>query len=294
MSDQTLIESSSTAPFPKLELRPYLIVLYPREQFRRVEIPRGTLVIGRSAECGLVLTDELISRQHCELLWDGKSVQVRDLGSTNGTFVDGAPVMAPRILGSDQHLQIGKLILKVSFRDAAEIAFESELFEAATTDPLTRISNRRAFFERAQGEWAAARRKGDWLHVLMLDADHFKRINDSLGHGTGDFVLHELAHLFDKSRRTEDLLARYGGEEFILLLSGIEPEQAVAFAERLRQTVVGHRFAIEERHVPVTVSIGVSSRRGDSLPALADLVARADAALYMAKHNGRNCVVADQ
>lgn len=294
MSDQTLIEPGATAPFPRFEPKPYLVVLYPREQFRRIEIPRGTLLVGRDSACGLVLQDELVSRNHCELRWDGRSVTVSDLGSTNGTFVDGATVTAPRPLAPDQHLQLGKLILKVSFKDAAEIAFESELFEAATTDPLTRISNRRAFMDRAQGEWSATRRSGNWLHAIMLDADHFKRINDTLGHAAGDFVLREIAALCNRARRTEDLLARYGGEEFIFLLSGITPEQAQTFAERLRASIATQHFSFEDHSLSVTVSLGLASRQGEQLPPLADLISRADAALYQAKSAGRNQVVADQ
>lgn len=294
MTDQTLIESGATAPLPRFEAKPYLVVLYPRELFRRVEIPKGSLVVGRSTDCGLALADELVSRQHCELSWDGRVVTVRDLGSTNGTFVDGSPVTTPRALTTDQHLQLGKLILKISFREAAEIAFESELFEAATTDPLTRIANRRAFMERAQGEWAAARRNGNPLHILMIDADHFKRINDSLGHAAGDFVLRELATLCNRVRRAEDLLARFGGEEFIFMLRDSTAEQARIFAERLRTSIAAHRFSYEDQTIAVTISVGLASRSGAQLPALPDLIARADAALYQAKNSGRNRVEADQ
>lgn len=293
MNDATLIEPGATAPLPRFEPKPYLIILYPRDQFRRVEIPKGSLLVGRSTECGLVVSDDLVSRQHCEIRWDGRFITICDLQSTNGTFIDGAPVVGTPVLGPEQHLQLGKLILKVSFRDAAEIAFESELFEAATTDPLTRISNRRSFMERAQGEWASARRNGEWIHILMLDADHFKRINDSLGHSAGDFILRELAHLCNKVRRTEDLLARYGGEEFILLLSGGEPEQAHLFAERLRSTIDSHHFSFNETPISLTVSIGLASRQGEQIPPLTELIARADAALYQAKNMGRNRIESD-
>lgn len=293
MTDATIIEPGATAPLPRFIPKPYLIVLYPQEQFRRVEIPKGTLLVGRSTECGLSTNDDLVSRQHCELSWNGHMVTVRDLNSTNGTFIDGAPVQGAQVLGPEQHLQLGKLILKVSFRDAAEIAFESELFEAATTDPLTRISNRRAFMERAQGEWASARRNDAWLHVLMLDVDHFKCINDSLGHPAGDFVLRELAYICNRVRRTEDLLARYGGEEFILLLAGGEPEQAIQFAERLRTTIASQHFSFEEKPIKLTVSIGLASRKGEQTPPLAELIARSDAALYQAKNAGRDRIESD-
>lgn len=293
MSDQTRFDARATASIPLLVNKPYIVVLYPREFFRRVEIPLGSLKIGRDMGCGLVLEDELVSREHCELCWNGQAVSVRDQGSTNGTYVDGALVQAPLVLRPDQHLQIGKLILKVSFKEAAEVAYESELFLAATTDPLTRIANRRLFMDRAQGERSAARRQGNWLHALLLDVDHFKLVNDSLGHAAGDFILRELAKLSDEARRSEDLLARYGGEEFVLLLSGGSPEQALVFAERLRVKVQEHRFSFADQPVPVTVSIGLASRKGEMIPELPELLARADAALYQAKKAGRNRVAVD-
>jgi len=295
MEDPTQTAFGANSAFVRNESKPYLIVLYPRERFRRVELPLGSLRVGRGEDCGLALDDELVSRAHCMVEWDGRSIRVRDLGSTNGTFVDGASITdEPRLLGEGQHLQIGRQILKVSFKESVEIAYERELFEAATTDPLTRIPNRRSFLERAQAEWSAARRASGWLHALIIDADHFKKVNDTLGHAAGDFVLRELAALCNRTRRSEDLLARQGGEEFAMLLSGIQPGQALAFAERLRTSIANLHLSYDDQPLALTVSIGIASRQGPSLPSLTDLIARADAALYQAKKEGRNRVCADQ
>jgi diguanylate cyclase (GGDEF)-like protein len=130
----------------------------------------------------------------------------------------------------------------------------------------------------------------------MIDVDHFKRINDTLGHQAGDQVLAHLAGLFQGSVRKSDLVARYGGEEFAVLLTGAGLIQGMDLAERIRRAVAGAPCRVAGRDVVVTVSAGVAEARervafGET--ALDDLLARADAALYAAKAAGRNRVRGD-
>lgn len=287
--DQTIAAGSNTINFSAMEMRPHLIVLYPQNQFKQIPLEKGTVILGRGTDADIKLDDELVSRKHCSLTIDGRNVTVQDMGSTNGTFVDGSPVQKMQ-LDSDNRLQIGKMVLKVDFKDPSEEAFDRELYEAATMDPLTKISNRRTFMDRSLGELALARRNNYYVHTIMVDADHFKRVNDTWGHQCGDMVLKEIARILKEEKRESDLLARYGGEEFVLLLAGIGPEDAKKSAERLRAAVERHRFSWKDTIIPVTISLGLCSKQGEGIGKIDQMIAECDRLLYIAKENGRNQV----
>ena len=157
-------------------------------------------------------------------------------------------------------------------------------------DPLTKISNRRNFFDRSLGELALARRNNYFVHTIMVDADHFKHVNDTWGHQCGDMVLKEIARILKEEKRESDLLARYGGEEFLLLLSGIGVEDAKKSAERIRMAVERHRFSWKDTIIPVTISLGLASRQGENIGKIEDMIAESDRLLYIAKEGGRNQV----
>lgn len=165
----------------------------------------------------------------------------------------------------------------------------------ASRDPLTGALNRRAFSLVAEKEIALARRQGQPLSVLMLDLDHFKRVNDQLGHRGGDEILCRFVAVVKKVLRGEDLFCRFGGEEFVALLPGAEADQAMAVAERLRNAYRHESAAGYETLLPfaLTVSIGVAEwRSGEDVERV---ILRADKALYRAKSGGRNrCELADQ
>ncbi len=163
------------------------------------------------------------------------------------------------------------------------------LREQSSTDFLTGLSNRRAFFEAAQAEMARARRHGFGLVLLLLDVDYFKRVNDQLGHTAGDLALVAVAGVLNQGMRQGDLVARLGGEEFVALLSHCSLEAGMAFAERLREAIQAEAIDVggDQPALHLTVSIGLadSASHGHELEAL---VARADEAMYRAKHEGRN------
>ena len=287
--DQTIVTPGKTIKFEKIELRPHLIILYPQTQFKQIPLSRGTVTLGRGQDADIRLDDELVSRRHCTVTFDGIHVTVTDLGSTNGTFVDGQPIQTT-VLDSDNRLQLGKMVMKVEFKDKSEEAFDRALYEAATIDPLTKISNRRNFFDRSLGELALARRNGYFVHTIMVDADHFKHVNDTWGHQCGDMVLKEIARILSEEKRESDLLARYGGEEFLLLLAGITPEDARKSAERLRKAVESHKFSWKDTIIPVTISLGLCTKQGEEIPKIEEMIAESDRLLYIAKEGGRNRV----
>ena len=169
---------------------------------------------------------------------------------------------------------------------------DRETYELATTDPLTGVYNRRTFKELAEPNLSRSRRAHAPVSLLMLDLDHFKRINDTYGHLAGDDVLKAFATLVRNCLRKEDLLARYGGEEFVVLLPGSSQDAAAALAERIREQVAALPMEANGHRARVTVSIGSASEKGDTLPSLEAMLGRADEALYQAKREGRNRVVA--
>jgi len=167
---------------------------------------------------------------------------------------------------------------------------EADLQELATTDSLTGLANRRHFLDRLDNELARLRRIGDQpVAVLMLDLDHFKRVNDIYGHATGDAVLRHFAALLRDEARKIDIGGRVGGEEFAIILPGADPAAARVFAERLRHKVAITPFVRDGQSITVTVSIGIAAMNPTDASVDAALD-RADEALYRAKQGGRNRV----
>ncbi|HEY3494275.1 MAG TPA: diguanylate cyclase [Polyangiaceae bacterium] len=161
----------------------------------------------------------------------------------------------------------------------------------ASNDPLTGIMNRRAFGAALEREFAQAERLGIEISLLLLDVDRFKSVNDTYGHQAGDRVLTAIGQLLPKMLRTYDYAARWGGEEFVIALPHADQENGVSVAERVRSAVAALTLTTGGGEpLPVTVSIGVAARTRSDTPA--QLLERADQAMYAAKRNGRNCVVA--
>lgn len=167
----------------------------------------------------------------------------------------------------------------------------SEAQHAAATDGLTGLLNRRRWVQIADTEVKRAEASDLPVALLLLDIDHFKRVNDLYGHGVGDTVLQAIARVCRETLRPTDIASRWGGEEFVVLLSGVGAESAMQTAERLRAAIESSVVRCGERRVPVTASIGViSSEAPDVAHDLERLLHLADAAMYLAKQEGRNRV----
>lgn len=164
-----------------------------------------------------------------------------------------------------------------------------ELRALALTDPLTGVRNRRALYNSAQHEIARAARSGEPVTLLMIDVDHFKKVNDRHGHPVGDQALRQVAAAITRTLRASDIVTRFGGEEFAVLLIEAPAEMALATAERLRAAIAAEEIRAPDGPVRVTVSIGVAAAKGAAIDFEA-LIRNADDALYRAKHAGRNQV----
>jgi two-component system cell cycle response regulator len=190
---------------------------------------------------------------------------------------------------SDKRDMLGVIANQVAVSMQNARMYEA-LEEQATTDGLTGLVNHRTFQERFQAMLGRAERHELAVSLLLTDIDHFKKINDSYGHPTGDEVLRRVAAILKASARKIDIVARYGGEEFALVLEGTDRAGAFQLAERIRQEVEAQSFPSSKGSFSATLSIGVASYPDDSRDK-PEIIARADQALYSAKHGGRNRTV---
>jgi two-component system, cell cycle response regulator len=249
--------------------------------------------IGRRSECTLSLKYEGVSRNHARILQEDGVYILEDLGSANGTLVQGRRIERHRLQDGDV-LQFGPLVsFRYSVTDADETEMMKQLYEASVRDSLTGAYNREYLSEHLNSEIAFAIRHKSDTSLIMFDLDHFKRVNDGYGHQAGDLVLVEVCKQVTATLRIEDVLARYGGEEFAISVRGIDRTGTVQLAERLR---AGNHRAIRfgEHDIPISASLGcamLSECEGQPTPE--KLIAVADRRLYLAKRSGRNRVVSE-
>jgi diguanylate cyclase (GGDEF)-like protein len=269
-----------------------IVHIYPTGPLMGSRYPLGDrpVLIGRSDDCQVPNVDSSVSRHHAriELRADG-NYHVTDLGSTNGTFVNNV-LRTDSPLRDGDYLRIGNCIYRYLTGDNLEAEYHEEIYRLTVIDALTDIPNRRYFQEFLDREIARAARHRRPLALAVLDIDHFKTVNDGMGHIAGDMTLRQLVGCVRGIVRRDELFARYGGEEFALVLPELDLAKAAAVCERIRQTVQDHRFVFNDQRYPVTVSIGIGVMSEDEEVGPSELVRRADAMLYEAKRAGRNRV----
>jgi diguanylate cyclase (GGDEF)-like protein len=255
-------------------------------------LTRGcSVVLGRDEDVDIPLPKEItLSRQHAVITNEAGQLWLEDLGSTNGSWVSGEVVTGRRRIEPGEAIRLGDVVLRVdlvTIEELANLSVATEKLDRADYDPLTGLRNRRwvtdalpALVER----WLAA---GKPVSALMVDIDHFKRVNDTFGHGAGDEVLKKVAQMVLSSIRETDAGIRLGGEEFLVVLPRADEEQATWVAERIRRAM---RKCVWQELVcgltSVTASVGVAQlHEGEAILAWHE---RADKALYAAKNQGRN------
>lgn len=206
----------------------------------------------------------------------------------DGSRFWGSSIISPLVDAYREQLDPARYSLIIRDIDEKRTSTE-DIIKASFNDHLTGISNRRAFFEVAGVEFERWKKRPRPLSLLTIDADHFKKVNDTYGHATGDEVLKHLSKILQDSVRTMDLVARLGGEEFGALLPSTDLEGAVKIAERIRATIAESEFEVDGHVIRYTVSIGVSAV-DEHVTGVDMLLKLADDALYVSKHQGRNRV----
>ncbi len=288
--DRTAIGKIAPMPASSRRDRAHLIVLAGEALGQMFRIEESGVVVGRAGDADIRLHDDGVSRRHARIVLADGQVCIEDLGSANGTLVNGEPVQRA-VLSDGDKIQMGSTtILKFTYADELEEKFQQKMHDAALYDALTKACNKRHFLHRLETEVAYAKRHSTPLSLLMIDIDHFKRINDGHGHPAGDHVLSTLGQIVSSALRTEDLFARFGGEEFAVLCRGVTANSALSLAERLRARVETFAFEYQGRRIPVTISVGVAAWF-DQADSATKLISDADEALYKAKGSGRNRVV---
>ncbi|HSX59581.1 MAG TPA: GGDEF domain-containing protein [Tahibacter sp.] len=265
-----------------------LMVVHGERFGHRIRIGAAPTTIGRGSDCNFRITDRSASRRHCMAWSESGRYWVRDLGSTNKTCVNDQFVTEAELKAGD-YLTVGNTVFRLIRNGTLEARYHSGLNRLATIDALTQLPNRRHFRDLLDTACADARASRIPLCVLFVDLDHFKRVNDTFGHCTGDEVLRAIALLLRVQLGEHEAAGRLGGEEFALLLPHTPLHLARARAEQLRRSIAAHQTPTSTDLIAVTASIGIVEW-GSRYDSVADLMHDADRQLYRAKALGRNRV----
>ena len=265
-----------------------LILIYGSTDLgKRFELSRDT-TIGRDTSNDICIDMSFVSRQHARVTRNEQFWFVEDLGSRNGTQVNGQPIEGVTRLDNGDQIKIGGAIFKYIAGGNVEALFHEEIYRMTIFDALTKVHNKRYLIDFLEREIARSRRYSSPLSMAMIDIDHFKSLNDTYGHQAGDAVLEHVAAAINSLVRREQLIARYGGEEFALVLPELDARQIREFCEHIRHHVAGEAYVFAEKSLKVTISIGVAML--DGTMDRDELIQAADAQLYEAKRGGRNRV----
>lgn len=271
---------------------PALVVLRGAQIGRRYLLNENYLVLGRSGQrADLVIPDDReISNRHCRIEYSPArdAYVLLDLGSTNGTRVNGDKIQTVDLQDGDKVL-IGATVLKFTFQDGIEDAYYHELDRMMNFDELTGLVVLRSFRDRFRQTLAQASAARQPLAVLMLDMDGLKQINDTYGHHVGAATIAAVGRILGEQMPAEGLATRFGGDEFSAFALGFDRDQGVELGERIRTAIKAFPFEFDHVVVHPSISIGVAAHPEDGAT-IEQLTRRADEALYRAKADGRDCV----
>ncbi len=303
--DQTVVTVISNLPSVESSVsggEACLVVIAGQDLGKKFTLNQSSTLIGRSPKTDIQLDEDSISRNHAIIANEGQRIVARDLGSTNGTYINDVPIKETELRDGDQ-IKIGRTIFKFLSGNNVEHAYHEEIYRLTTIDGLTQIFNKRYFQEALEREMSRSLRYQRNLALIMLDLDHFKEVNDRYGHLAGDFILKQVAQFVSRNIRRDDVLCRYGGEEFALICPETEKVQALQLADKVRRQIELEQFTFDGVRIPVTMSLGVADLEefrtfhGDDLFGgdikLFEFIKLADARLYIAKRSGRNIAIGD-
>lgn len=273
--------------------RSLLVVLSGSAVGTLVPLDISELTFGRDPTCDVRLDDDGVSRRHARLVaqLDG-GWRLEDLGSTNGTTVNGERIER-RVLAEGDRLLIGHTVLKFVRQAEVDTEQQARVYEMSVRDPLTRLYNRRYFADRLQAEVAYARRHRSLVALLLVEVDGLPALVEGRGQALADRLLVELAARMRGQVRSEDVLARFDNELFAVLVREIPPPGVMVLAERIRGSVERLRVEATGGELAATVSIGAATVRGGAALTEDGLIDAADRLLYRARTEGRNRTCAE-
>jgi diguanylate cyclase (GGDEF)-like protein len=281
------VEAKGEASGPR---RAFLTVIRGRGDLGAHAFVEGPLVLGRDPACGFTLQDLGVSWQHARIVPHGEADYIlEDLHSTNGTRVNGAAVGGPQRLADGEKIFLGETVIRFSLADSIDVDFQSEVATLVGTDPLTGLESKRRFDEALDFAIRSAKESGGCVAMLMMDMDGVKQINDTHGHLFGAHVIGETGRIIARILGSRGTACRFGGDEFSAFLPGYDRDGGCRIAEEIRVAV--EAAGLEKDGIPLspTISLGVAAFPEGGRRVL-ELVANADAALYRAKAQGKNCV----
>lgn len=297
-------EDTLEGPYVQREpRRPALVFL--RGELMAVPIPleRDEVILGRALEADVRINDARASRLHARIsikrdTQTGEAeYRINDLGSTNGTLVNGQAI-EETVLRDGDKLIIGEHLLRFDLLDEIDREFQQQIRRLLVHDELTGLLTSKSFFSELRREAARAEAESRPFCVLMMDLDHFKDVNDTYGHLVGNETLEGVGAVIMRSLRAGDVAARFGGEEFASFMLDAQYAQGLVAAERIRLAIEEHEFSATrhaanepERTHRITISVGVAAFPDDARDPI-ELIELADSALYRAKRSGRNRVCA--
>jgi diguanylate cyclase (GGDEF)-like protein len=266
-----------------------------------IPLERDSVILGRALEADVRVNDTRASRLHARLSIERDAEKgaprwkLTDLGSTNGTLVNGKPV-TEILLNEGDKIVIGDQLFRFDLLDEIDREFQQQIHRLLAHDELTGLLTSKSFFSELRHEAARAEEESRPFCVLMMDLDHFKEVNDTFGHLVGSKTLEEVGSVIKAALRAGDVGARFGGEEFAAFLLDADYAQALVAAERVRSAIEAHEFPASREGAPnevhrITISIGVAAYPDDAKDPI-HLVELADSALYRAKRSGRNRICA--
>lgn len=270
-------------------LEPSVVVVQGEHLGQVYRLKRGKNNLGRHPDCDITIGQRAVSGVHAEFrVTEEGEVTLEDKNSTNGTILNQQKIDRPVILRPNDLIKIGSQVLKFLDKELETRLLET-LNDQGRKDSLTGIYNKGHLMQALRSSMDVSK-SGYPLSVILMDIDHFKKINDTYGHLSGDYVLKEMCRVLKETVvRADDVLGRFGGEEFMLILPDSPLKVALSVAERLRQTIEKHDFVYEDKRIAVTSSFGVAEWK-ESYKLPEELVAVCDRFLYLSKSRGRNCV----
>lgn len=268
---------------------PSLTYLAGEHVGRRIMLADDRITLGRSPEATILLLDTHVSRLHIAIDYDPErgNYSIRDLGSSNGTFLNGARISEAELKDSDKIL-LGNTMLRFGWSDAFDLQYQTEIDNLMNIDELTGLIVKRRFDEELNRHMAVAKTKDKALAMIMMDIDGLKQINDTNGHSFGAYTIAQTGLLIKEVLDQKGLASRFGGDEFMAFLPNIQIEEARRIAEELRRRVESHAYEKDGISLRPTISVGVTALKADD--SMLSLFNRADKALYKSKRSGRNKV----